>query len=959
MEDKITPALRPAEITHESPSVETNFNAEISSSDLLSEQGQVPGNKFAFTPWQLSLLVENRNPASVTAFGGLDGLLMGLRTDGKRGLSAEEDILDGHVTLEDVFSHAHHNESKELPSSEKLDNALSTIGKFTDRRYIFGENRVPRRKPKTFLKLLWLAYNDKLMFLLTVSATISLALGLYQNFTSTEAGPGIEWVEGVAIVIAVIVIVFATAINDYQKNYKFYKLNKKKDERMVTASRSGHHQPISIFDVLVGDILHIEAGDIVPADGILLEGFDVQCDESSLTGESDLVRKTLNIKGDPFILSGTRVEVGVGSYLILSVGVNSAYGKIVMSLQDDNQETPLQQKLGSIAKKIIRFGLVAGVIAFIVLLIRYLVDIKNIQGGASVKSNGFLQVLILSITVVVIAVPEGLPLTVTLALAFATTRMMKDKNLVRILRSCETMGGATTICSDKTGTLTQNRMSVVSGIIGISSKFSDEHLTHTTQAVIPDQGPLPNTTDIVESLSTNMKELIKSSFVLNSTAIDTNHPNEFMGSSTEKSLLKFSRDYLGMGSVSEERSNGNVVEMIPFSSDRKWMAIIVKLQSGGYRMYVKGAAEIVLDSCSQIIEDLGHEVSFTQLTPDMRSSLNKTMIEYSDKSLRVIVIAYRDVQEWDPSNIELASLSDLVFVGAFGIRDPLRPGVKESVRLCQSAGVFVRMVTGDSFSTATAIAEECGIYTSGGIAMDGPTFRSLTSHQLDLVLPRLQVLARSSPDDKMKLVTQLKSLNEVVAVTGDGTNDALALKAADVGFSMGLSGTEVAKEASAIVLMDDNFASIVKAIGWGRAVHEAVKKFIQFQFTINFSAGILTVISAFVGGTNASIFTVVQLLWINLIMDTFAALALATDFPTPGLLLQRPEPRTSSVLNTTIWKMIVGQSVYQMTVIFTLHYAGAGIFNYHTELQLNQLQTMTFNIYVWMQFFNQTKSVLK
>ncbi|KAF2137465.1 uncharacterized protein K452DRAFT_235815 [Aplosporella prunicola CBS 121167] len=967
MEDRITPVTAhdkrdSGTVTHQS------FIAPFSL-DPASEEEKVPGNKFAFSPAQLHRLITVRNLDALHCFGSLPGLAKGLKTDVKAGLSIDEDVLNGSISLEEALSPDSGSASQAV--FEDVAATASSPGKFTDRRNTFGENRVPRRKAKTFLQLVWLAFNDKLMFLLTASATVSLALGIYQSISDTDGDSSIDWVEGVAIIVAIILIVLVTAINDYQKNFKFQKLNQKKDERMVTVTRSGQHHSISIFNILVGDILHVEAGDVMPADGILVEGFDIQCDESPLTGESDLIIKTpldgthAQHPGDPFILSGTRIETGVGTCLVVSVGANSTYGKIMLSLQDDIEETPLQQKLGVLAKYIVNFGLISGVIFFAIMFIRFLTELDDIRGGPKAKGHEFLEVFILSITVVVIGVPEGLPLTVTLALAFATTRMLKDKNLVRLLRSCEIMGNATTVCSDKTGTLTQNKMSVVAGIVGTSDEFTDgmpSALAPTSEKDLP----RPTANRLMSSLSEDVRALLRMSFALNSTAIETGDRGKFLGSSTETALLRFASDNVAMSALSEERANGNVVEMVPFDSNRKWMAVIIRLGPGKYRMLVKGAAEVILAACSEALRGPQDGMSPAELTMDNAHALETAMLQYAERSLRVIAVAYRDFEDWPPHQdssphqeaaaANITDLENLVFIGAFGIRDPLRPEVVEAVRQCQSAGVFVRMVTGDNFFTAKAISSECGIYTAGGIAMDGPTFRTLTPEQLDLVIPRLQVLARSSPDDKMLLVSHLRGMNEIVAVTGDGTNDALALKAADVGFSMGISGTEVAKEASAIVLMDDNFTSIVKAVAWGRAVNDASKKFLQqFQFTINITAGLITVISALVGGTNASVFTVVQLLWINLIMDTFAALALGTDYPTQTLLSRKPEPRTASSLNTTMWKMVLGQSIYQLAVIFTFYYAGQTIFDYHTPRERKHLQTMTFNTYVLMQVFNQLK----
>jgi Ca2+-transporting ATPase len=550
---------------------------------------------------------------------------------------------------------------------------------------------------------------------------------------------------------------------------------------------------------------------------------------------------------------------------------------------------------------------------------------------------------------------------VAVALAFATTRMLKDKNLVRLLRSCEIMGNATTICSDKTGTLTQNQMSVVAGIIGDRGFGMKDSTGNDGDSATSVEVGTSSTDmrDFFQGLNADTRKLLQASVALNSTAFeqDTEDGTEFVGSGTETALLRLGRNVLNMGPLSELRHNSTVVELLPFSSRRKWMAVVIKVD-GKFLMLVKGAAEIVMANCSHVLQDPSQGLAQAPLEAERRGELLQTTQALSNQLLRPIALAYRELDTWPiagetkaASAFEKCFKEQVTLLGILGIRDPLRPEVVSAVKACQAAGVFVRMVTGDNFTTAKAIASECGIYTAGGIAMDGPTFRKLSEDQLDLVIPRLQVLARSSPDDKQVLVRHLKKLGETVAVTGDGTNDAFALKAADIGFAMGISGTDIAKEACAIVLMDDNFASIVKALAWGRAINDAAKKFIQFQFTINITAGILTIISTLVADIDSAVFAVIQLLWLNLIMDIFAALALATDFPTKAQMERRPEPRNAPIVNARMWKMILGQAVYQLVVVFTLHYAGENFFAPETHLQ--QLQTLVFNVYMFMQVFNQ------
>ncbi|KAL6718058.1 plasma membrane calcium [Lecanora helva] len=956
---------------------------------------EVEQNKFAFSPGQLSKMLNPKSLAAFYALGGLRGLEKGLRTDCAAGLSLDEMQLDGTVSFSQAVAFGRRKDFEDPP--ERLITRATTTGtrkitedSFADRKRIYKANRLPEKKAKSFLQLAWMAYNDKVLILLSVAAVVSLALGIYQSATPQPNGEApVEWVEGVAIMVAIIIVTFVGAANDYQKERQFVKLNKKKDDRDVKVIRSGKSREISVHDVLVGDVMHLEPGDMIPADGIFISGHNLKCDESSATGESDLLKKYSgdevyaaidghrNVsKMDPFIISGGKVSEGIGTFLVTAVGVNSSHGKIIMSFQDESQTTPLQMKLNILAEWIAKLGLGAGLLLFIGTFIRFLVQLNDITGGASAKGQRFLQVFIVAVTIVVVAVPEGLPLAVTLALAVATTRMLKDNNLVRLLRACETMGNATTICSDKTGTLTENQMSTVAGILGITAQFGGKKSPSSSATTSPDspESP-PDTPDVavagfVSSIADDVKDLLKQSIAVNSTAFEGEdeggHPN-FIGSKTETALLKFARDHLAMGSVTEERANATVIQFVPFDSGRKCMAAVVKLGEKRYRMYVKGASEILLDRCSQIIEDPTKRVSETNLIPRTMETLKGFIDTYASRSLRTLGLLYKDFNQWPPRGIPTQEdnnklavfdkvFKDMVFLGIVGIQDPLRVGVADAVLACQNAGVQVRMVTGDNLLTAKAIATECGIYTEGGMVLEGPVFRTLSDQEMNQLIPRLQVLARSSPDDKRILVDHLKALGETVAVTGDGTNDAPALKRADVGFSMGIAGTEVAKEASDIILMDDNFASIVKAIMWGRAVNDSVKKFLQFQITVNITAVILTFISGLASGTETSVLTAVQLLWVNLIMDTFAALALATDPPMPSILNRKPEPKSAPLITVPMWKMIIGQSIFQLVVTLTLYFAGASLLGYRTEFKTDQLQTLIFNSFVWMQIFNQYNS---
>ncbi|KXT15145.1 hypothetical protein AC579_7918 [Pseudocercospora musae] len=964
------PILSDEEALRPDPGTEDDFHRE--------------NNPFAFTPGQMSKLFNPKSLGAFHALGGLAGLEKGLRTDRNSGLSVDEHQLQGSVSFEDATHVGIPPSDKTVTEEpEMAGGAQSVSGTYDDRKRIFDENRLPEKKVKNILQLMWIAYNDKVLIVLTVAAVIALALGVYQ----AVAFGGVEWIEGVAIIVAITVVVLVGAINDWQKERQFAKLNKKKDARNVKVVRSGKTQELDVQQILVGDVLLVEPGDILPVDGIFITGHGVKCDESSATGESDIIKKTAADevyramdahesmkKMDPFMISGAKVTEGVGRMIVTAVGINSSYGKTMLSLQEDNEVTPLQVKLNGLAEYIAKLGSSAALLLFVVLLIKFLAQLPHDDSSPADKGQSFMKILITAVTIIVVAVPEGLPLAVTLSLAYATKRMLKDNNLVRVLRSCETMGNATTVCSDKTGTLTQNVMTVVAGTVGTSSRFSMRARRQDDQGKPDPNDDLQDDVDdvtiheFIKTLSEPLKQLWKDSIAINSTAFESEENGKvvFTGSKTETALLDLARDYLGMERVGIERSNAELVQMIPFDSSRKCMGMVIRRKEGkGYRLLVKGASEIMLRHCHSIIRDPTRGTEAISMTADNKKTLEKLIDAYASRSLRTIGFIFRDFdgESWPPRGIKRseedktqASFDDIckqmTFISIVGIQDPLRAGVPEAVKDCITAGVFPRMVTGDNILTAKAIATECGIFTPGGVALEGPEFRKMSKQEQRQIIPKLQVLARSSPDDKRTLVRRLKEMGETVAVTGDGTNDAPALKAADVGFAMNIAGTEVAKEASDIILMDDNFASIVKALMWGRAVNDAVRKFLQFQITVNITAVALAFISAVSNDHEESVLTAVQLLWINLIMDTMAALALATDPPSREILNRKPDPKSAPLFSVTMWKMIIGQAIYQLTVTLILYFAGESILNYETEHENRQLQTLVFNTFTWMQIFN-------
>ncbi|KAJ6501168.1 Ca-transporting ATPase, partial [Mycena vitilis] len=803
--------------------------------------------------------------------------------------------------------------------------------------------------------------------------------------------------------VAVLIVVMVGSVNDWQKERQFRTLNDRKEERGVKVIRGGVETVVDIKQVVVGDIGRLEPGEILPCDGVFISGHSVKCDESGATGESDAIKKgpyshCIALRGteagahtDCFVVSGSKVLQGVGRYVVVATGTKSFNGRVVLGLRGDADITPLQIKLNALAELIAKLGIAAGLALFITLFIRFCAQLGQ---GEPVRYVGipfprFVAVLTASPTQN--GQPERyrfrLPLAVTLALAFATKRMTREKLLVRILGSCETMANASVVCTDKTGTLTQNVMTVVAGSIGIHANFvrhlkSNVARTNTDEPGVrkhPDDFSL-DLSQIDTALSPQLRELFNEAIAVNSTAFmdkdsETGEPI-FIGSKTETALLHLARD-LKWPDFKACRDSAIVVQMIPFSSERKAMGVVVKTRQGRFRLYLKGASEMLSKKCERhvVVHKDGAgagaaatEIETSPIDEHASDNITRTTAFYANQTLRTIALCYKDFDSWPPRDTQPDEQNEvpyedlareLTLIGIVGIEDPLRPGVLEAVKQCQLAGVAVKMCTGDNVLTARSIATQCGIFSAGGAIMEGPVFRALSPERRIEIVPRLQVLARSSPEDKRVLVDTLKLLGEIVGVTGDGTNDGPALKTASVGFAMGIAGTEVAKEASDIILMDDNFASIVKAIMWGRCVNDAVRKFLQFQVSTNVTAVVITFVSAVASTTESSVLSAVQLLWINVIMDTFAALALATDPASESLLNRKPDKKTAPLFSVEMYKQILFQSTYQIIITLVFHFAGLQILGFANSTDAATakksdliVQTLVFNAFVFAQIFN-------
>ena len=779
----------------------------------------------------------------------------------------------------------------------------------------------PPEKESLFMRFLE-KFGDPLIIILMIAGALSIGISCYE-YWGLGQGAGVFF-EPIGIFIAILLATGLAFIFELKADKEFALLNQVNDDEPVQVIRNGNAMQIAKKDVVVGDIVILNTGEEVPADGELLEAVSLNIDESTLTGEPICHKTTDSAQFDKdatfpsnHAMRGTKVMEGHGVMRVFAVGDKTENGKVFEAAQiDDSVKTPLNEQLDGLGDLItkVSYGFAAAIIIGRIIL--YFLNVPEFDWVGF--SAYFLQTLMVAVTLVVVAVPEGLPMAVTLSLAYSMRRMLKTNNLVRKMHACETMGATTVICTDKTGTLTQNQMQVY------KTNFFGE----------------PS------------DEVLYEGIAVNSTAqLDLSAAKpQVLGNPTEGALLLWLKER--GANYAELRDNASRIEELPFTTERKYMATVVKSTTGKTILYVKGAPEIIFGMCKNTAG-----VS--------KAQIDAQLLEYQNQAMRTLGFAYQELGDKDVAIADgKVVATNLTFLGIVAISDPVRLDVPDAVKEVTDAGIKVKIVTGDTPGTAKEIGRQIGLWNdktdNDRNIITGMEFAALSDKQLKERVGDLKIIARARPMDKKRLVEALQTNNEVVAVTGDGTNDAPALKSAHVGLSMG-DGTSVAKEASDITIIDNSFSSIGRAVMWGRSLFQNIQRFILFQMTVNVAACFIVLFGAFMG--MQSPLTVTQMLWVNLIMDTFAAMALASLPPSASVMKDKPRSREAFIINRPMWKSIIGVGgmffifllgllyYFEHTDITSLTEIGKVAMGENTGLSGYEL-SLFFTIFVFLQFWN-------
>ncbi|GFS31367.1 autoinhibited Ca(2+)-ATPase, isoform 4 [Actinidia rufa] len=752
-----------------------------------------------------------------------------------------------------------------------LDTGVSTTERpsLSVRKEIFGSNTYDDKPHKSFWTFPWDTFHDMKVVFLLVCAVVSVVLGM-----TIEGWPeGIN--DGLGIMLCILLVVGIVAISDYKLYLQLQDLDEQKKKTFIHVTRDGKKQKCSIYDLVVGDVVHLMTGDIVPADGLFFSHSSLLVDESSLTGESESVNVN---EENPFLFKGTKVQDGSGKMLVASVGMRTYWGT----------------------------GLVFGKALHNEFLDWSITDALKVLNSVTIAA-----------TVLVAGVPEGMLLGEKLILAFVARKLMNKRALLKHISSCETMASVTSICTDKTGTLTTNHM-VVDRLF-----VCDEVIMKKGAADFLKSAKCKGVLDI----------LLHSVFLNCDVSQRKDGMKTVSDCPTESALLGFAQ-FLG-GHYDDILHKFKVLRKTPFDSFRKRREVCVACPEFGVRMFCIGAAEVILRDCTKIVCNNGESVHFSE---DHKEKVQDINNEFCCGALRTLCLAFRDGDD---------SCGDYTLIAILGISNPVRPKVKSVVQAYLAAGISVRMVTGDNINTAKAIARECGILSDDGLAIEASDLHSIGLKRLEEIIPKIQVVARCSPDDKSNLVTQLSKLGEVVAVTGDGTNDAPALRAAHVGLAMGIAGTEVAREGADVVLMDDNFTNLLNLVKWGRFCCRHIQQLVQFQLTISVVAVVLNFVSACISGFTP--LTALQLLWVKMISDILCVLVLVTKLQRDQLEDRALVGRNKKGFTIPIWSNISGQTIYQLAIILILTLYGKRLLKLSDEDAGRVLHTVIFNTFVLFQ----------
>lgn len=806
-----------------------------------------------------------------------------------------------------------------------------TDAQVLENRKKYGINVLTPPKKESVWKKFLKKFMEPLIIVLLVAGFLSIGISCYEYWYVPNTG-GEVFFEPVGIFVAIFIATGMSFVFEYKADKEFSILNKVNDDESVQVFRNGNVTEIPKREVVVGDIVKIETGCEIPADGKLLDALSLQVDESSLTGEP-ICNKT--VCTDEFdkeatfpsnhVMRGTKVMEGHGICEVFAVGDNTENGKVYEAAQiDDTVKTPLNEQLERLGKLVTNVSYAIGVLVVVGRMFMYFHFNTDLHLITTITYC--LESLMVAVTLIVVAVPEGLPMAVTLSLAYSMRRMLKTNNLVRKLHACETMGATTVICTDKTGTLTQNKMRV----------YQTNFYSLKDQMLADD----------------DTSTLIKEALAVNSTAsLDMSDKDNInvVGNPTEGALLLWLNDN-GVN-YATYREHGEVVEQLPFSTERKYMATVVR--SGQQKiLYIKGAPEIVYSLCKHTCGNIGQD------------AIHKQLVGYQLQAMRTLGFAYQILKPDDKTfDCERVIADDMTFLGVVAIADRVREDVPAAVKECLDAGIKIKIVTGDTPGTAKEIGKQIGLWTNEDNdcnMITGPQFAALSDNELKERIMDIKIISRARPMDKKRLVETLQAKDQVVAVTGDGTNDAPALKAAQVGLSMG-DGTSVAKEASDITIIDNSFSSITRAVMWGRSLYQNIQRFVLFQLTVNVVACLIVLVGAFSGAQSP--LTVTQMLWVNLIMDTFAAMALASLPPAESVMKDKPRDRKAFIINKTMKWNIIGVGglffvflwgllyIFQHTDIQCMTDFANLSFTAKHELTAKEL-SLFFTIFVMLQFWN-------